>query len=101
MGLISGVKGEDALEARRRRIDKALAILKAKGKVEHEKGLALIQYNVGVSKEKAREYVQVLKDMGHVSVVKSTDGWPYVDNIVAAGYKEPKKPGRPKKHGRR
>ena len=59
------------IEARKRRIDRAHAILKSVGEVEYEKAMALISLNLGVSESKAREYIKVLKAL---ELIKTENG---------------------------
>jgi predicted transcriptional regulator len=61
------VRIESTIEARKRRIDRAHAILKSLGKCEYGKAMALISLNVGVSEAKAREYINALKTAGLIT----------------------------------
>jgi hypothetical protein len=59
-----------AIDARKKRIDFCHGILKSAGRVEYPRAIALIQFNLGVSEAKAREYIRVLKDMLIIKVEK-------------------------------
>jgi predicted transcriptional regulator len=52
----------------RRRFDIIRNMLKAQGEVEYNKFIAMIQTNVGISRDKAKEYINTLKELGDVEV---------------------------------
>jgi len=55
------------IEARKRRIDRTHAILKSLGEIEYDKAMAMVSLNIGVSEQKAREYIKALKTAGLIS----------------------------------
>lgn len=90
-------KGADAREAMKQRQIQALAILRGAGRISRSQAVARIGLEVGVSGEKAREYLRLFGAAGYCKVVHEyPDDW-----VVADTWKEPKKKGRPKKAGRR
>ena len=59
------------IEARKRRIDRAHAILKSLKEVPYDRAMATISINLGVSEAKAKEYIKSLKAAG---LIKTEDG---------------------------
>ena len=57
-----------AIEDRKNRVSSALGIIRKLSPIEFVKAAGVISFNLGVSNEKAREYIKVLKESGQIVV---------------------------------
>ena len=62
------LKGKDAIQVRSERMKQAEGILNALGEIKYIKALAVVSYNLGVSENKAREYIRILRDVGKIVI---------------------------------
>lgn len=56
------------IDKRRERINSALKFLKTLGRTEYKKAVAVISFNLGVRREKAIEYLNILRDCGSIKI---------------------------------
>ena len=61
-------KGRDAVQLKKERMERALAMLKAMGSMEYTKAVAIISFNIGLSEYKAREYLRMFRELGKIVV---------------------------------
>jgi hypothetical protein len=57
-----------AIQDRRIRVEAARGIIRRLGLIEFRKAAGMVSFNLGVSDEKAREYIRILRDSGQVVV---------------------------------
>lgn len=60
--------GENAIESRKKRIEKALEILQKTENLNYVKAMNLISFELGVRTDTAREYINILKELGKIEV---------------------------------
>lgn len=62
------MKGKNTTEQRKQRIELTHGMLLKLVPIEYTKAMSVVAFNHGVTKEKAREYIGILKDTGAINV---------------------------------
>jgi hypothetical protein len=55
-------------EEKKKRLNRTLEILKGSSPIEFTRAVAMLEMNLGASKEKAKEYIFTLRDFGSVEI---------------------------------
>ena len=63
------------LEMKRKNLQRAFGIIKSESPMKVSRFLALCEFNMGVSRETAKRYMEVLRDMGSIEV---GDGYVFI-----------------------
>lgn len=66
------MRGNDAVTAKKARMQQALGMIKAMGSIEYTKAVAILSFNIGLSETKAREYIRMFKDLGKIKIDSGT-----------------------------